>query len=496
MEVFEALQVKQKSVRGLTTLIVRTGLLQVVAVIATFLLTVFLEPSQFGVFAIAAAAVDILVYFSDIGLAGALIQKHEIEDKDLATTFTIQQLLGVFLTLVGLLAAGMVTKIYSLSPDGIWLFRALVVSFFISNLKTIPSVLLERKLEFSKIAAIQIIETTVFYLLAVALAWKGFGISSFSWAVLARGIIGFILIYVLSPWRPRFGIEKSAFKRLVSFGAPFQVNSLLGLAKDRMLVAYYGLVLPAAQVGYLQWAERWSLFPLRIVVDNVSKVTFPAYSRLQKAREHLIKAIEKSIFFTTLFIFPVLVILVVLAPLAVDLIPKYQKWQPALLALMLFSINAMWSSISTTLTNAFAAIGKISINLKLMAMWTILTWILTPLFIFKFGYNGVAAASAAVAFTSIIPMIILKKMLPVKLWENIFPQLISAVAMGLSLKWFVSSLVISHWSLVIPLVAAGAILYLVLLFAFIPKKLIAEIKSVWLLSSRVPPGRDKLRRGG
>ncbi|KKS41094.1 MAG: Polysaccharide biosynthesis protein [candidate division CPR1 bacterium GW2011_GWA2_42_17] len=176
-------------------------------------------------------------------------------------------------------------------------------------------------------------------------------------AVLARSILGLIAIYIISPWKPTLSFNKQSFKSLVSFGVPFQLNSILGLVKDRLLVAYYGIVLPATQVGYLQWAERWSLFPLRIVVDNVNKVTFPAYSRLQGKKSELTKAIEKSLFFTALIIFPTLVAMNVLAPALIQIIPKYQKWQPALLALMLFSINGMWSSISTTLTNSFRRLG-------------------------------------------------------------------------------------------------------------------------------------------
>ena len=147
-------------------------------------------------------------------------------------------------------------------------------------------------------------------------------------------------------------------------------------------------------------------------------------------------------------------------------------------ALAVFSINAMWSSISTTITNAFAAMGKIKINLKLMLMWTTLTWILTPLLMFRYGYNGVALASAIVASLSIIPMIILKKMLPVNLLSNIWPQLISALFIGIFLKWLVSSLVIGHWILVIPLIAAGAILYFAFIFILTGKKLINELRSV------------------
>lgn len=470
-------QVKQKTVKGLIALIVRTGLLQVIAVAATFILTVFLDPAQFGIFAIVAAAVDILVYFSDIGLAGALIQKQEVTDDDLATTFTIQQILSLSLLGLGFAAGSLIAGIYSLSMAGVWLFRALLISVFLSGLKTIPSVLLERKLDFVKVATVQIIETVIFYGLAVILAWRGFGVSSFTVAVLIRSIIGLLMIYILAPWRPKIGINRASFKKLVSFGMPFQLNSLLGLVKDRMLVAYYGAVLSPSGVGYLQWAERWSLFPLRMAVDNVSKVTFPAYSRLQAEKGHLIKAIEKSIFFTALFIFPVLIGMLVLAPLALAVIPKYQKWQPALLALGLFSVNAMWSSVSTTITNAFAAMGKIKINLKLMLMWTALTWILTPLLMAKYGYNGVALASALVASSSVIPMIILKRMLPVSLFSNIWPQLISALSMGLIISYLNTKFPATLYFLLFTLLL-GAILYGVFLMVLIPKKVIAEIKSV------------------
>ena len=475
-ELADVMEVKHRSVKGIIALFTRTGILQVVAIAATFLLTVFLDPAHFGIFGITAAAVDILVYFSDIGLAGALIQKKKLDPDDLSTTFTIQQLLTFFLIGIGLLLTGMVGRLYSLSDSGIWLFRALLVSFFLSGLKTIPSIRLERRLEFKKLIIPQIIENLVFYITAVILAWRGYGIDSFTFAVLARSVLGLIAIYFVSPWKPSFSLNKHSFKTLVSFGVPFQLNSILALVKDRLLVAYYGIALPAAQVGYLQWAERWSLFPHRIVVDNVNKVTFPAYSRLQGKTIELTKAIEKSIFFTTLIIFPILIGMNVLAPALIQIIPKYQKWQPALMALMFFSINGMWSSISTTLTNSFAAVGKIKINLKLMAMWTTLTWVLTPLLIWKYGYNGVAIASALVATSSIVPMIIIKRLMPVKLLENILPALFSSALMGFCLYGL--SFILRPSSFVLISIPVGVILYFILIFALTGKKLINEFHSI------------------
>lgn len=470
-------QIKHRSVKGIITLLFRTGLIQVIAVAATFLLTIFLDPAHFGIFGITAAAVDILVYFSDIGLAAALIQKKRLDKDDLSTTFTVQQLLSLLLVSAGFLLTGFVGRLYSLSGPGVWLFRALLISFFLSTLKTIPSIRLERRLEFGKLVIPQIIENLAFYIAAVILAWRGFGITSFTLAILARSILGLIAIYWISPWKPSLSFNKLSFKTLVRFGVPFQLNSILALAKDRLLVAYYGIVLPAAQVGYLQWAERWSLFPHRMVVDNINKVTFPAYSRLQEKTAELTKAVEKSLFFTALIIFPVLIGMNVLAPGLIQIIPKYQKWQPALLALAFFSVNGLWSSISTTLTNAFAAMGKIKINLKLMIMWTTLTWIFTPLLILKLGYNGVAAASALVAATSIIPMIIIKRLIPVKLLPNLLPQLVSSLAMGFSLWYLTQRFMIYDLRFMI-YVPLGAILYFACLFLQTGKKLINEVKSI------------------
>ena len=454
--------VKKRSVTGVVAITSRTIFLQIIAFAATFLLTLFLEPEEYGVFFIVSAVVNFLIYFSDIGLAAALIQKKEkLEEEDFATTFTIQQALVITLVVLSLSLSSKIAAFYSLSNAGLWLFRSLVIAFFLSSLKTIPSVKLERSLAFNKLIIPQIVENVLFYTTAVLLAWKGFGVTSFTVAVLIRGFSGLVVIYIISPWLPRFAIRKKSAKKLLSFGIPFQLNSLLALIKDDFLIAFLGKILPLAQVGFLGFAQRWALFPLRTFMDSINKVTFPAYARLQEKKAALAKAIEKSLLFVSLFIFPLVIGLVTTAPAFVRLIPKYQKWEPALLALSLFAVNSLWSSISTTLTNTLAAVGKIKLNLKLMVMWTTLTWILTPLLVFRIGYNGAALAAALVAFTSFIPIILVKRVVEIRVAANILPSLFSALAMGAGAY----SLSIRANSLVqlFAVIGASAILYLTLI---------------------------------
>ena len=174
-------EIKAKSIRGIAALTGRTFLIQIVTLISTFLLTIFLDPKEYGIFFLIGAIINFFVYFSDIGLAAALIQKKDSpNDDELKTTFSIQQLLVVTIVSLIFLLTPIFKNIFSLDTEAIYLLWALSFSLFLSSLKTIPSVLLERKLDFNKLIIPQIVETLFFYTTCVFLAWKGYGISSFT----------------------------------------------------------------------------------------------------------------------------------------------------------------------------------------------------------------------------------------------------------------------------------------------------------------------------
>jgi O-antigen/teichoic acid export membrane protein len=251
-------------------------------------LTVFLSPSEFGVFWIVSAIVNFLAYFSDVGLAAALIQKKdEITPDDLKTTFTVQQFLVVTLLLVLLLLTPLFQKFFFVSGEGKLLLYALGFSLLLSSLKTIPSVLMERNLEFPKLVIPQVLENIVYNITAVFLAWQGYGIQSFTYAVLVRGIVGLIAIYILKPWKPALALNKGSLRKLLTFGVPYQINTFLATIKDDGMTVFLGRILGSSGLGLLGWAQKWAYTPLRLFLDHVLKVTFPAFSRMQDEKEHL-----------------------------------------------------------------------------------------------------------------------------------------------------------------------------------------------------------------
>lgn len=439
MENVDAGEIKKKILKGVFALTSRTLILQVVTVISQTLLTVILTPAVFGTYYIATAFTDFFNYFSDIGLAAALIQKKDEPSlKDLRTVFTVQQVMISALVLLGLTFSDHIGLFYHLDPGGIFLIRALLISFFLSSLKTIPSILLERKLSFNLLVLPQLFESIVFNILVILFALRGMGVYSFAWAAIARGIVGVVAIYIISPWKVGFDLSIKELKKLLSYGVPIQANSFLALIKDNLMTLFLGRVLNLSQVGYIGWAKKTSELVLRLFMDNVIRVTFPAYSRLQERLDILAKAVERSFFFLAFFIFPTTAALVLFMKPLMEIVPRYSKWEPALFSFYLFSFASLWAAFSTSAINALNAIGKIKWTLMLMLLWTAITWIGIPILVHLVGFNGAAITAAIIAATGMLPIILLKKKVRYNALYPIVKPLLSTLVMMTLVALFLS----------------------------------------------------------
>src|SRR3989338_3347384 len=477
--------VKTRSLSGVVTLISRSFVQRIIGSIGFFALSVFLGRPEIGLFIAVNDLVSILGYFSDIGLAASLIQKKaQVTLTDLRTTFTLQQILVVVLLSLSLSLSQFLFSYYHVSGSGTWLFYSLLTAFFLASLKTIPSVVLERQLQFRTLAAVEVAETIIFYLVAVVLAWQGRGVTSYAWAVILRGLIGTSLIYYLAPWKIGLAISGDSLRTLLSFGLPYQLNTLMAVVKDRFLNIFLWKIIGADGVGIIGWAQTWSQKPLRFVMDNVTKVAFPAYSRLQDHTDQLQKAVEKTLFFITLITFPIVTGFAVIAPLLVKIIPRYSKWEVALFPLALYCLNSALAAISTPLTNLFNAVGKVKINTYLMLMWTGLTWGLTPFLALKYGFMGVAYATAIISLSSIVPVIVARRFVRFNLLNAFGKPAIAALVMLIVSYLFSLSLTLTLTNIILNIVSS-ALIYSLVIYVLVGKSLLTDgLKLVNALRNR------------
>lgn len=445
--------IAKKSVKGIFALTSRTFLIQILSIVTSVILSIYLSPATFGVFFVVSAIVVFLKYFQDIGLAASLIQKKkEPTVIELRSTFFIQQLLVLGVTIPAIIFAKQIAFFYKLDFDGLILLYALLFSFIASSLKTIPTILLERKLEFNKLVLPEIVENIAYNACLIVLAVLGLGIKSFTVAVLARSILGLIVIYWIQPWPIGIALNKKSIKQLLTFGIPFQANSFLALFKDNLFDLYLAKVLTATQLGYVGFSQKWAYMPLRLFMDNIIKVTFPSFSRLQHDKQALGRAIEKTLFLTSTVMIPTVVIVVLFSPYLVAFFSEYKKWEPAILSLTFFSLSTVMSSLSTPLTNILNAIGKVKITLYFMIFWTILTWVISPLFIILYGYNGVALASFIISLSSVLVFFIARSFVSFRIVKPLYPSFVAGIGM------FIFTLFTQNIILNIPLLFIGVFL--------------------------------------
>ena len=127
------------------------------------------------------------------------------------------------------------------------------------------------------------------------------------------------------------------------------------------------------------------------------------------------------------------------------------------------------------------AIGKVNKNLKIMIMWTVLTWIITPASVWLFGYQGVAIAAFVIGLTAVVPAYYVKQAIPqVTFLPHIWLQGLAASAI-LLIGWLGQA----FWQRSILWLLAGIGLagaaYLVIFFAIGWRRFISEVKSFGVL---------------
>ena len=466
------------SAKGVAALASRTFILNLISFATSLVIFTILTPRDVGVYVAVIAIQRVVSFFTDFGFGAALIQKKDkLTREDTTTTFTLQSSVTLAIFVIIFVLKDFIARGFNLANDAVILLLVLVFTIFVSSFKTIPSIVLERKIHFHKLIFPQIVESLVFNAILLFLVINRFGLYSFSWAFFISSIVSIPVYYYIQPWHIGVGVDRKSLGHL-RFGLQFQLKNILATIKDDFLTVILTKFLSYTQIGYIGFAQKLAFFVFRYVVDSVTKVTFSAYSRLQDDKVLLIRAIEKSLFFVSSLMFPMLCGLIIAAPFVIRYFPKWQnKWEPAVISLVFFSLNAIVSSLSGILVNVLDSTGKVKTTLKLMVIWTTLTWVLTPIFIKIWGYNGVSIASFLVTLTIFYTVYLVKQVVQFSFLKSIYKPFFATTAMGL-LFYFLSSLFVTSMASLIFFSVISGLFYSVLFYLIAGEEVIGDFKKI------------------
>jgi len=210
--------------RGGTYLSLRQGLGMLISSVGIVLLTRTLGPEAYGLYAACLGVYTYLFNLGQLGIGVYLIRREgEVTPGDYHQAFSLLMLLGIGLGILGFLGLPLfasLTRLKGFVPVAAAIFAGLPL-----NLASLPPLAqLERALNYRKVAAVELGGQLAYYLMALPLAFCGFGI----WAAVAgwwcQLLLTTGLVYKISGYRPRWLWDPARLKTMVSYGLGFSAS--------------------------------------------------------------------------------------------------------------------------------------------------------------------------------------------------------------------------------------------------------------------------------
>lgn len=430
-------QVRRRSVFGLIALALRGGAGKIANAISVVALSRLLAPTDFGVFAILQLPVGLASLLADAGVSAALIQRRDVlTPADERAGFTLRVMLALALSGLLILAAGPVGRLYGLDDKAIWVLRIYSMEPLISAPGVVPGVRLTRALRFDQFAWVETIALVIGQATTIGLAWSRAGLWSFVAGALVTSATGTMLVNILAPWRPRFGLPTGSAKSLLRFGLAYHGRGLAHLVKDKIIPTLGGLVLSSTQVGYLSWAQEIARWP-RLPADYVARVGFPAFARLQSDPDGLSRLLQNALVFVCTLSFSSVAVALALNALLVRSIFGPQ-WEPAAPLLLILLAQTPLDALIAVLLPLIYATGRAKQGLSLSLFWTVLTWSFSLSLLWTWHNLREMAIPVALGLSTLCAAVLVVRSLPKTIhvrWRvTIGGPLLLALVLGTTLR--------------------------------------------------------------
>lgn len=386
----EATELNHRAKSSVKLMLGRQALLQVLTISGGLILARALTPEMFGIFGIATFFVQTLSLIGDFGLAPSLIQRREeLKERDLQVAFTLQQILLSTVAIIIWSGAPYFLQIYpDLGSDEItWLIRALAITLFLQSWRSLSVLQMERRLDFKKVALVEIVEAISYQGIAVGLALSGWGVWSLVSATLARGVLGTVIAYVASPWPIRLAWDAQKAREILSFGIPFQAGAILNSATGWVTPLAVGTMIGPAGIGFLAWAAATGGKP-QLLIGSIIRVAFPHLARLQNDQRSLARAFDRYLYVSA-GASGIWLVLIVVSAAEITPIVYTSQWVPAIPALRLYAALLPISMLAWTAGTLLRSTGFVSYNLRVLAISSIATIIASASLITTLGILAV-----------------------------------------------------------------------------------------------------------
>jgi polysaccharide transporter, PST family len=292
---------KRKSAQG-AAISLATQLFKFVAqLVYLIILMRLLTPADFGLVALASPVLWFVQMFTDFGLSQAVVQRKQITQEQLSSLFWFNVLVSAALCAVTIALAPLVGAFYG-EPKATPIVMALGAMLILGGLQTQPTGLLNRHMEYRKLAIVNITSIVAGIGVGLVSALGGLGYWSIVVSQAASSLVALCFSWILANWRPGKPVVAAELAELIGFGGNltgFNVVNFFARNLDNILIGRY---CGSEALGLYDRAYRLLLLPINQIVAPIAAVALPLLARTRHNddvyRESFLRTVQTVVLLT------------------------------------------------------------------------------------------------------------------------------------------------------------------------------------------------------
>ncbi len=440
-------------------------LLRIPVQLICFSLSIFiarlLDPSDFGIMAIAMMCIGYANMMTNFGLNEAIIQQTITCKKTINSIFTVDITLSVILAVTFALGAGIIANFFH-DPRSQGVVRLMSLVFIITTFSGIPIALLRRDSNFQIFSLVDMSRSITVAVLTLALAYLNFGYWSLAYGQLIPSFIFTVILCIKTRWKPEISLNYKLLRPVINFGSWSFIRTQSNFFTSHVEKILIGRILGTYSLGIYDKSKSIARVPSDSIFMNINSVMYSTFSKNKKDKETLLRNFCKSIVLISIISFPVYLGCVLIAPYFVQVLLG-DKWIDMILPFQIILSGFIFKSFGGILTSFNIAVG----NYKSQTIYTILSgFVLIALcfLLLEYGIIGMATAFFIYclfefSFYIYLSLSILKISL-VSFFSYMFTGMWSSAVMFISTRYLsVNYFIESNLFNMVMLVLSGAIVY-------------------------------------
>ena len=331
--------------------------------IVSIFLARLLEPAEFGLIAMIMVIIGMAQIFSDIGLAGALIQRRRVLPIHYSSVFYFNIFIAFILTIITYFFAPNIGHFYH-NPDLIPLAKVMSLLFVISAFSSVQNVKLRKELNYALLTKVNLMASFTSGVIGIILAFNDAGVWSLVAQSLSQGIVYNILIWNRANWKPSLAFSFKALFQLWGYGFHMFLSGLLETIFTRLDYLLIGKLFEATALGFFQRAKSLNLFVIRYSSQSLMNVLFPVLAKVQRDLPRFQNIIIKSLGVISFVTFLLVGGLYITSDELIVLLYG-DKWLPSVHFFKILALSGFAYPVSALLVNILSSRGNSKAFLRL-----------------------------------------------------------------------------------------------------------------------------------